>query len=251
MGKGKKKTVLVPKKKIRKRGDGIPPIGWKYDLRAGASRNPDGTPVLVKMEMTGPGLAVEDPLVILESESESETESVNPAPHVLTRPRAMATRTIRTSVPRQQHLDRQLQILRGPPSSIVQHTRRPGSSSSTIPLGHLYVSGTPPWGLPPNVVDRTPPNDSAHKCTICAQIFSHPVSVACDNQQGHGHIFCYGCIRQAVATSMNCPICRTRIHAKPARMPPYEAALASLFPDQLDQSQVVWANAWDGIEFDV
>ncbi|KAF7371463.1 CUE domain-containing protein [Mycena venus] len=154
------------------------------------------------------------------------------------------------SAPLQQHLSRQLQVSR--PWTIIQQLRAQGSngSPSSIPLRRLYVNGIPPWGLPPNVVDRTPPDESEHKCTICAQIFSHPVSLACDNQQGHGHIFCYGCIRQAVVTSMNCPVCRTRIRAKPARMAPYEAALATLFPEQLDQSQVVWVKAWDGVDFD-
>ncbi|KAJ6623715.1 hypothetical protein B0H10DRAFT_2187007 [Mycena sp. CBHHK59/15] len=47
------------------------PIGWCFDLRVGALRNPDGTAILVKVEMSGPGLRDGDPLVVSDSEPDT------------------------------------------------------------------------------------------------------------------------------------------------------------------------------------
>jgi len=46
---------------------------------------------------------------------------------------------------------------------------------------------------------------SALSCTICTSAMREPTSTTC------GHLFCNSCIRQALALSKLCPVCRKRL----------------------------------------
>ncbi|KIP02641.1 hypothetical protein PHLGIDRAFT_285698 [Phlebiopsis gigantea 11061_1 CR5-6] len=49
--------------------------------------------------------------------------------------------------------------------------------------------------------------DEALRCTMCRELFEAPVTVNCP----HGHCFCSMCIRTALATKDECPLCRHAI----------------------------------------
>ncbi|GJE87930.1 RING-finger-containing E3 ubiquitin ligase [Phanerochaete sordida] len=49
--------------------------------------------------------------------------------------------------------------------------------------------------------------DEALRCTMCRELFQAPVTVNCT----HGHCFCSYCIRDALATKPECPLCRGQI----------------------------------------
>ncbi|CAH0481317.1 unnamed protein product [Peronospora belbahrii] len=46
------------------------------------------------------------------------------------------------------------------------------------------------------------------KCTICLDVMDDITSTIC------GHIFCAGCIRQAIRANGKCPLCQRRLHLK-------------------------------------
>jgi hypothetical protein len=68
----KKKPAISPK---RPKPEGIiSPIGWRWDLRKAAPRAADGSPLLVKIKMTGPGLSEGDPIELGSSDEEAQGE---------------------------------------------------------------------------------------------------------------------------------------------------------------------------------
>ncbi|KAJ7086522.1 hypothetical protein C8R44DRAFT_862072 [Mycena epipterygia] len=113
-----------------------PPIGWRFDLRVGAPRNPDGTAILVKVDMTGPGLRENDPLVI--SDSEPDTVPTHP---------------------RQTH-----QITLHHSQAPSSHRDSGGTHPAKFLVGGVTVSGNRDCENP------------IYCCTICHQLKSHPVS---------------------------------------------------------------------------
>ncbi|EKM55961.1 uncharacterized protein PHACADRAFT_209467 [Phanerochaete carnosa HHB-10118-sp] len=50
--------------------------------------------------------------------------------------------------------------------------------------------------------------DQALRCTMCRELFQAPVTVNCP----HGHCFCSYCIRNAMMTKEECPLCRGQIN---------------------------------------
>ncbi|KAJ7764956.1 hypothetical protein DFH07DRAFT_955782 [Mycena maculata] len=83
--------------------------------------------------------------------------------------------------------------------------------------------------------------EAHHKCGICLEVKSHPVSYAC----GHSH--CYTCIRLWLERSWNCPECSTQMTRPPFRHYGEEAWIASEYPEWQDESQVDYS--WTGLTF--
>ncbi|KAK7045181.1 hypothetical protein R3P38DRAFT_3177411 [Favolaschia claudopus] len=80
-----------------------------------------------------------------------------------------------------------------------------------------------------------------HKCGICHQVKSHPVSYLC----GHSH--CYVCIRLWLERRWTCPNCVKPMFRAPFRHFGEEAGLACDYPDWKDESVVTYD--WSGLIF--
>ncbi|KAK6991950.1 hypothetical protein R3P38DRAFT_3213594 [Favolaschia claudopus] len=80
-----------------------------------------------------------------------------------------------------------------------------------------------------------------HKCGICHQAKSHPVSYLC----GHSH--CYVCIRLWLERRWTCPQCVKPMYRAPFRQYAEEAALACDYPEWKDDSVVEYS--WSGLVF--
>ncbi|KAJ7615269.1 hypothetical protein DFH06DRAFT_1193644 [Mycena polygramma] len=212
-----KSVKKTPKKKIRYKGHINPPIGWRFDLRLGARRNPrTGSPALVKIEMTSPGLKLDDPLIL--SDDEEDDDIV-----VLDQPSASHSSSTSTQ------------------PSISSVFASVGSRlSRPVPLqaSDLLVGGVT------NTGDRScEPKHEALKCGICWDLKSHTVVLLC------GHTFCYVCIRLNLEHSFKCPLCNFVIKQAPQWVVDFDGIINTTYPSKPDKTSVNWETAWAGLTF--
>ncbi|KAJ6625160.1 hypothetical protein B0H10DRAFT_2003939 [Mycena sp. CBHHK59/15] len=129
--KPKKMTVRVSE----------PPIGWRFDLRVGAPRNPNGTAILVKVDMSGPGLRDSDPLVV------SDLEPDTP----------VTTQTWQTTPSTSHHSYATGSV----------HQLNANTHPANLLVGGITLSGNRDC------------ESHIYCCSICQQLKSHPVSTVC------------------------------------------------------------------------
>ncbi|KAJ6609181.1 hypothetical protein B0H10DRAFT_2194012 [Mycena sp. CBHHK59/15] len=139
--KPKKMTVRVSE----------PPIGWCFDLRVGAPRNPDGTAILVKVDMSGPGLRDGDPLLCL---TRSQT-----VPFISSMP-----------IPTLQTFWLEASHFLVTETAKVTFTAVPFASSSSRILSHELISRD--FHVYIDIICRTTP---VFKCLICSSMIHHPL----------------------------------------------------------------------------
>ncbi|KAJ7617539.1 hypothetical protein DFH06DRAFT_1342955 [Mycena polygramma] len=128
----------------------------------------------------------------------------------------------------------------------------PMTRGSPRPLVHsLYLHGGRVRQLPPVTRDNlwlTPERPPArvalhehHKCRICHEVKSHPVSLRC------GHSMCYVCVRMALENSWKCPLCRTTVREKPTRQWFEEDTLRKAYPGWCENTSVNYS--FKGLQF--
>ncbi|KAJ7140433.1 hypothetical protein C8R46DRAFT_1233879 [Mycena filopes] len=81
------------------------------------------------------------------------------------------------------------------------------------PLDHKTMLG--------DAADEPKPKNPHHKCGICGEVKSKPVSYVC----GHSH--CYACIRVQLARDFKCPTCFKIMYRPPFRQYAEEENLAA------------------------
>ncbi|KAJ7430615.1 hypothetical protein B0H11DRAFT_2134874 [Mycena galericulata] len=213
MAKSKRVTVAKKKKKRPCPSHVNPPIGWRWDLRVGAPRNPrTGSPTLVQMKLTAPGLEQADPMVISDTEdSDNNSGPSGSSSH-------SAQQLITNALPR----------AADPGSRILR----------SIPLRaeDLLLNGV-------TIAGNRECNDPAYTCGICLGLKSHPVSTQC------GHTFCFVCVRLALESSFACPMCGIVMHHSPHRVHDLEDIIVAAYPKQRDNTIVKWETAWGGLSF--
>ncbi|KAJ6458089.1 hypothetical protein DFH09DRAFT_1115617 [Mycena vulgaris] len=177
-------------------------------------------------------------------------------------PAEMATLTA-ASVPPEFRL-----INKGPPSSIVQHTRGKYNLNATLAhVGSGSGSATAARttadpntaGLP---ITRHTPMDVRYRIYRARREAQSAVvavatvarrSTAAVAPRPHnsatrcGHSHCYRCIRVSLEYRWSCPSCRSTITSPPFRNYDLEAGIAHDFPDWRDLSQVDYS--WEGLVF--
>ncbi|KAK6969591.1 hypothetical protein R3P38DRAFT_3242964 [Favolaschia claudopus] len=123
-------------------------------------------------------------------------------------------------------------------------------SSSPAKLKQSYSNELFVGGISPDdetTLNRTLPSDSTYSCSICQSLLVHPVAIPCHPTKAH--IFCFHCLRKALDTSKQCPLCRKLVTAPPTYVEDLATALAAIFPEQQSSTQVIWSKAWDGVAF--
>ncbi|KAJ7109678.1 hypothetical protein C8R43DRAFT_1139628 [Mycena crocata] len=124
-------------------------------------------------------------------------------------------------------------LLPTPPVNFVYTAGSRQSRRRALEPEDLYVvSGD---GSPPPIAQHPD-----HECCICRQLKSHPMSYTC------GHGFCYVCIRMALETRFECPVCRHIICQEPFRVFAEDSFLLAMY-GEWDKSEVDYS--FEGLSF--
>ncbi|KAK7026163.1 hypothetical protein R3P38DRAFT_2947349 [Favolaschia claudopus] len=137
----------------------------------------------------------------------------------------------------------------GPSSSLSSNLSSSSNLSPRSPkfkyTNAVFVNGVSPDDVN---IDRTLPTDSEFICSICQNLLTNPVAIPC--LPSKAHTFCYHCLRQWLDTSKDCPLCRTHISAPPTHVADLATALATIYPKKQVNTEVLWARAWVGVNFE-
>ncbi|CAH8363099.1 unnamed protein product [Eruca vesicaria subsp. sativa] len=90
------------------------------------------------------------------------------------------------------------------PANISNKRRRIPPNQPVIDCEHVPVDVRESSPKPP----PPPPEEPKFSCPICMSPFTEETSTKC------GHIFCKGCIKQAISRQAKCPTCRKRVTNK-------------------------------------